>query len=101
MAFLLQLLYLCFVVFDVYYGCVGLVSPCLLFIVSMDLVVSSDSDVLAVFCGVFVTTAGDVGCSLLRPTGLDPPPLASSKSAESEGEERRGVFLLPPEEKDR
>ena len=70
-----------------------------MFIVSM--VVSSDSYVLAVFCGVFVTTAGDVGCSLLRPTGLDPPPLASSKSAESVGEERFGVFLLPPEEKDR
>ena len=54
-----------------------------MFIVSM--VVSSDSDVLVAFCGVFVTTAGDVGCSLLRPTGLDPPPLASSKSAESDG----------------
>ena len=53
----------------------------------MDVFVSSDSDVLAVFCGVFVTTAGDVGCSLLRPTGLDPPPLASLKSAISGGGE--------------
>ena len=31
MAFLLQLLYLCFVGFDVYYECVSLVSPYLLF----------------------------------------------------------------------